>query len=77
MNDILFGPTNNTLCEESSSFMSKKFKMSMVDELTFFPGLQIKQYMDGIFIDQIKYSNELLKKIQNGPSQTCQNPNGY
>ena len=33
-------------------------------ELTFFLGIQIKQCMDGIFINQSKYVNELLKKYK-------------
>ena len=42
--------------------MSKEFEMSMVGELTFFLGLQIKQLNEGIFISQGKYVNELLKR---------------
>ena len=38
--------------------------MSMMGELTFFLGLQIKQRKDGIFINQSKYVNELLKKYK-------------
>ena len=36
----------------------------MVGELTFFLGLQIKQLKDGIFINQGKYTTELLKKYR-------------
>jgi len=35
--------------------------MSIIGELTFFIGLQIKQDKDGIFINQVKYTEELLK----------------
>jgi len=43
--------------------MRKEFEMSMMAKLTFFfLGLQIKQCKDGIFINQSKYVNELLKK---------------
>ena len=38
--------------------------MNMVGELTFFLGLQIKQLQDGIFVNQGKYVNELLKKYK-------------
>ena len=37
--------------------------MSMIGELTFFLGLQIKQMKEGIFITQSKYTRELLKKF--------------
>ena len=35
--------------------------MSLMGELTFFLGLQIKQLSDGIFFNQSKYTLELLK----------------
>ena len=37
--------------------------MSMMGELTYFPGLQVKQVKDGIFICQTKYIYDLLKKF--------------
>ena len=43
--------------------MQNEFEMSMMGELTFFLGLQIKQSVDGIFISQTKYWKELLKRF--------------
>ncbi|KAK2984744.1 hypothetical protein RJ640_004569 [Escallonia rubra] len=43
--------------------MRMKFEMSMMGELTFFLGLQIKQSKEGIFISQSKYTQELLKRF--------------
>ncbi|GKC76757.1 uncharacterized mitochondrial protein-like protein [Tanacetum coccineum] len=43
--------------------MHKKFQMSSMGELTFFLGLQVKQKVDGIFINQDKYVTEILKKF--------------
>jgi hypothetical protein len=43
--------------------MQSKFEMSMMGELTYFLGLQIKQCEDGIFISQAKYAKELIKKF--------------
>ena len=37
--------------------------MSMMGELTYFLGLQVKQVKDGIFIIQTKYIYDLLKKF--------------
>jgi len=37
--------------------------MSMMGELNYFLGLQIKQRSDGIFINQAKYTRELIKKF--------------
>ncbi|GJR40753.1 pentatricopeptide repeat-containing protein [Tanacetum coccineum] len=39
------------------------FEMSMMGELNFFLGLQIKQLEDGIFFNQSKYVKEMLKKF--------------
>ncbi|GKC95608.1 uncharacterized mitochondrial protein-like protein [Tanacetum coccineum] len=42
--------------------MSKRFKMSMMGQMSFFLGLQISQSPRGIFINQSKYALEMLKK---------------
>ena len=54
--------------------MKKKFEMSMMGELNYFLGLQIKQKGDGIFINQCKYSRELIKKSGLEDSKTCKTP---
>ena len=56
VDDIIFGATNHCLCEEFSKLMQGDFEMSMMGELKFFLGLQIKQCKDGIFINQTKYA---------------------
>ena len=43
--------------------MKNKFEMSMVSELTFFLGLEIRQLNDEIFLFQSKYAKELVKKF--------------
>ena len=43
--------------------MQGEFEMSMMDELNFFFGLQIKQSSEGTFINQEKYTKELLKRF--------------
>ena len=37
--------------------------MSMMGELKFFLGFQIKQLKDGTFISQTKYTNDMLNKF--------------
>jgi hypothetical protein len=63
VDDIIFGSTNQDFCEEFGNMMSREFKMSMIGELSFFFGLQVKQIKDGIFICQSKYVNDLLKRF--------------
>ena len=42
----------------------EKFEMSLMGELNHFLGLQIKQRGDGIFINHVKYTRELIKKFR-------------
>ncbi|KAK2975035.1 hypothetical protein RJ640_023932 [Escallonia rubra] len=52
----------------------KEFEMSMMGELTFFLGLQIKQSNYGIFINQAKYTKELLKRFDMEASNAFDTP---
>nr|GEX69301.1 hypothetical protein [Tanacetum cinerariifolium] len=52
------------LCIEFKELMHHKFQMSSMRELTFFLGLQVKQYLDEIFISQDKYIDEILRKFK-------------
>jgi hypothetical protein len=44
--------------------MSKEFEISMIGELTFFLGFQVKQMKEGIFMSQEKYTKDLLKRFK-------------
>jgi hypothetical protein len=59
----IFGSTNKSSCEEFSRIMIQKFDMSMMGELKYFLGFQIKQLQEGIFICQTKYIQDILKKF--------------
>ncbi|KAK1363984.1 hypothetical protein POM88_039545 [Heracleum sosnowskyi] len=52
VDDIIFGSSNEKLCEKFSSLMRNKYEMSMMGELSFFLGLQVLQKDDEIFICQ-------------------------
>ncbi|CAM8962540.1 unnamed protein product [Rhodiola kirilowii] len=43
--------------------MQSEFKMSMVEEMFYFLGLQVKEKVDGIFILQRKYARNMVKKF--------------
>jgi hypothetical protein len=43
--------------------MQKEFEMSLLGELSFFLGLQMRQSNQGIFISQTKYIREMLKRF--------------
>ncbi|KAH9650254.1 hypothetical protein KPL70_026300 [Citrus sinensis] len=74
VDDIIFGSTKELLCKEFSSCMSKEFEMSMMGELKYFLGLQIKQNEEGIFINQAKYVKDLLKRFGIDDSKTKNTP---
>jgi hypothetical protein len=43
--------------------MESEFQMSMIRELTFFLGIQVKQTKQGTFVHQVKYTKDLMKKL--------------
>ncbi|GJT80730.1 putative ribonuclease H-like domain-containing protein [Tanacetum coccineum] len=63
VDDIIFGSTKKSWCDEFEALMKSRFQMSSMGELTFFLGLQVKQKPNGIFISQDKYVAEILKKF--------------
>jgi hypothetical protein len=54
--------------------MSKKIEMSMIGELTFFLGFQVKQMREGIFISQEKYTKDLLKRFKMDKYKSIKTP---
>jgi hypothetical protein len=54
--------------------MSKEFEMSMMGELQFFLGLQIKQAKEGTFVHQAKYTKDILKKFKMDDSKPLSTP---
>ena len=54
--------------------MKNKFEMSMMGELNYFLVLQIKQRSNGIFINQAKYTRELIKKFGLEGAKTSKTP---
>ena len=64
VDDIIFGSSNDQLCEYFVKAMQGEFEMSMMGELSFFLGLQIKQTKEGIFLCQYKYCNDIFKKFE-------------
>jgi hypothetical protein len=80
VDDIIFGSTNKSFCEEFSKIMMDRFEMSMMGVLTFFLGFQIKQAKDETFISQTKYTRNILKKFgvdKTKPIKTPMGTNGH
>ncbi|GJX59652.1 retrovirus-related pol polyprotein from transposon TNT 1-94 [Tanacetum coccineum] len=74
VDDIIFDSTCQDMCDEFAKIMHDEFEMSMMGELNFFLGLQIKQMEDGIFFNQSKYIKEMLKKFGLKDSKPMKTP---
>nr|GEU87892.1 retrovirus-related Pol polyprotein from transposon TNT 1-94 [Tanacetum cinerariifolium] len=62
VDNIIFAASTLELCDLFANLMCSKFKMSMIEKISFFLGLQISQSPRGIFVNQSKYALESLKK---------------
>jgi hypothetical protein len=58
--DIVFDGSSNSLVARFADDMSREFEMSMMSELQFFLGLQIKQSKEGTFVHQAKYTKDIV-----------------
>jgi hypothetical protein len=76
VDDIIFGSTNKSFCDEFSKIMTNMFEMSMMGVLTFFLGFQIKQAKEGTFISQTKYTRDVLKKFGMDKAKSIKTPMG-
>jgi hypothetical protein len=74
VDDIIFGSTNKSTCEEFSRIMVLKFEMSMMGELRYFFGFQIKQLQEGTFISQTKYIQDILNKFGMNDAKPIKKP---
>ena len=70
----MFGSTNNTKVQQFVDVMSHEFEMSLVGELSYFLGLQIRQLNDETFITQTKYAKNLVKKFGLENAKHCDTP---
>jgi hypothetical protein len=76
VDDIIFGSTNKSFCDEFSKIMTDRFEMSMMGVLTFILGFQIKQTKEGTFISQTKYTRDILKKFGMDKAKPIKTPMG-
>jgi len=76
VDDIIFGSTNQKFCEEFGNMMANEFEMSMIGELSYFLGLQIKQLKNGTFVSQRKYIKDMLKKFGMDDAKSISTPRG-
>jgi hypothetical protein len=56
--------------------MTDRFEISMMGELKFFLGFQIKQLEYGTFLTQIKYTHDILKNFGMDKAKPIKTPMG-
>jgi hypothetical protein len=76
VDDIIFGSTNKSYYEEFSRIMIQKFELSIMGELKYFLGYQIKQLQEGTFISQTKYTQAILNKFGMKNAKPIKTPMG-
>ena len=76
VDNIIFGSTNQDFCDEFGKMMANEFEMSMIGELSYFLGLQIKQLKNGTFVSQGKYIKDMIKKFGMNDSKVISTPMG-
>jgi transposase InsO family protein len=76
VDDIIFGSTDEDYCKEFGEMMAKEFEMSMIGELSYFLGLQVKQLKEGTFVSQGKYIKDMLKKFGMQDAKSISTPVG-
>jgi hypothetical protein len=76
VDNIIFGSTNKSFCDEFSKLMMDIFEISMMGVLTFFLEFQIKQGKEGTFISQMKYTRDVLKKFGMDKAKPIKTPMG-
>ncbi|KAL4011543.1 hypothetical protein IC575_028603 [Cucumis melo] len=74
VDDIIFGGFPKILVNNFIDIIKSEFEMSLVGELSYFLGLQIKQRSEGIFISQEKYAKNIVKKFCLDQSQDKRTP---
>jgi hypothetical protein len=63
VDDIIFSGSSHVLVSSFQEMMENEFQMSMMGKLTFFLGIQAKQTKHDTFVNQAKYTNDLMKKF--------------
>jgi hypothetical protein len=63
VDDIIFGGSSHSLVSSFQAMIESDLQMSMMGELTFFLGIQVKQMKQDTFVHQAKYIKDLIRKF--------------
>jgi hypothetical protein len=74
VDDIIFDGSCHTLVSRFQKMMESEFQISMMEEVTFFLGIQVKQTKQGTFVYQTKCMNDLMKKFNMAELKSVSTP---
>jgi hypothetical protein len=63
VDDIIFDGSSHSLVSRFQEMMESEFQMSMIGELNFLLGIQVKQTKQDTFMHQAKYTKDLMNKF--------------
>ena len=70
MDDMILTGDDLSGIQELKDFLSQQFKMKDLGHLSYFLGLEITYFIDGLYITQAKYASELLSRARFTNSKT-------
>jgi hypothetical protein len=74
VDDIIFDGSCHTLVSRFQKMMESEFQISMMEDVTFFLGIQVKQTKQGTFVYQTKCMNDLMKKFNMAELKSVSTP---
>jgi hypothetical protein len=74
IDDIIFGGANEKHNNVFEKLMTWRFEMSMMGELKYFIGFQVRQLEKGIFISQEKYVKDMLARFEMTKAKSAKTP---
>ncbi|GAA0173161.1 transmembrane signal receptor [Lithospermum erythrorhizon] len=64
VDDLIFTGNSQEMMKEFKECMIKMFDMTDLGSMTYFLGIEVKQFKHGIFISQKKYAEEILRRFK-------------
>ena len=74
VDDMIITSDDLSGIQELKDFLSQQFEMKDFGHLSYFLGLEITHFTDGLYITQVKYASDLLSRARLTDSKTVDTP---
>lgn len=74
VDDLIFTGNDETMFEHFKKSMMVEFDMTNLGKMRYFLGIEVLQRVDGIFISQRKYAQEVLERFNTNQCNPVLNP---